>query len=446
MNAFSYEVHEGGAVSRGGLPCCSINIRDESLSLVGLRDTDVRDLLRVVTGLHYADVLSSRASTGARDPEPLPSWQRTISVTIDVENPERWRVAVPRLLDCLSFLTSDHWDVRFEGCARPLGDQPLHIRGTRSGTTIALFSGGLDSAAGLFLETIRGKDVLPLSVHGVAVRGSMQKGVLREVEKRVRKRIDWLRLGVSASGLPKGKTELSQRTRGLLFLGVAAAAASAGNIGRVVAYEPGPGAINLPFTAAQVGSMNTRAMHPRTLRLLWELLGCVLDRPPVLELPFLKMTKGDVCRDLKEKNALEPLLDVTQSCDEGERGKKDTVEHCGACTSCLFRRIAIHAACASEPIGRYRDHVTSKRGPYDIEAVRLHALRVDRIQDERSLRFQFPEVAAVEPHLSLSDLLQLMKRQSKETLAFLARPLALSPRPQPVASAEVNGGLFQNRR
>lgn len=72
------------------------------------------------------------------------------------------------------------------------------------------------------------------------------------------------------------------------------------------------------------------------------------------------------------------------SCDEGEGHKPNAMLHCGLCTSCLFRRIALHAGGLVPDPTQYRDMKTRRRGPYEVMAFEHHAstLRACRSFDD----------------------------------------------------------------
>src|SRR5438477_6446275 len=61
------------------------------------------------------------------------------------------------------------------------------------------------------------------------------------------------------------------------------------------------------------------------------------------------------------------------SCDEGEGHKRDAMLHCGLCTSCLFRRIALHWGGLVPDVTLYRDVATRRHGIYELIAFENHA-------------------------------------------------------------------------
>jgi hypothetical protein len=150
-----------------------------------------------------------------------------------------------------------------------------------------------------------------------------------------------------------------------------AAAASQLQLPTFSVYETGVGCINLPTSAAQIGAQGTRAMHPRTLVQFNQLVECVLDSPVRVVAPFFLHTKGELCR--LAGSALGELARVSMSCDEGEGHKTDAMLHCGLCTSCLFRRIALRSGGLIPDPTAYRDVKTRRHGVYEINAFESHA-------------------------------------------------------------------------
>jgi len=86
--------------------------------------------------------------------------------------------------------------------------------------------------------------------------------------------------------------ESSQRSRGLLFLAVGIATAWTLGQDRLVVFENGIGAINLPYLRSQFGSQTTRSMHPRTLSLAAQLAQTVSRQPFRIDMPALALTKA----------------------------------------------------------------------------------------------------------------------------------------------------------
>ena len=441
--ATTWSVDADGHVREGGEPARVVgDIRAPSLSRpIGWLEpfaADARDLLRVAMAVFQVDRLAPRRVSGIRTVDSQLGWQREIRIQIELEAPDRWKDISERLEELLWFLTDDAWTVTFKTTRRrSWHQQAMFSEAVPSGAELALFSGGLDSMAGLWArhKLASGGVFVAVSACGNSVRRGVQKKsieLLSELGADVRPVVLQHYL---AGG---SKVENTQRTRGILFYCVGAAVASTVRLPSVSTYESGPGAINLPLNDSQVGAQNTRANHPGSLRRLEDLFSRVLDFAPELRIPFAFHTKGAVCR--KAGQELVAIAKCAISCDEGERGKKDTYEHCGLCTSCVLRRAAIYAAIGSADPTPYSRHATAKHGGYDLAAFHQQALR---LKDHGG---RWPDLLAIDPTLrhvetyhsrkglAVEDcrrkLCTLFAQQSEELLNFYdaCHPIALARR------------------
>ncbi len=388
-----------------------------------------RDFLRVMAAVLAADRLSPRRPPKGTRPQRDLAWQRSLSLEIAVECPERWTAVTPLLTQLLSFMTDDAWKLRFKGiAASPVQQQLLGLERVEKIDEVALFSGGLDSVAGLFARSKRdGRSVLAVSACGNEVRGGAQKAAL-EMLRSVGAVATWLKLDHQLRGVerPRSLMEPSQRSRGLLFLAMGATTAYQLQLPSFSIYETGVGCINLPISSAQVGAQATRAMHPRTLLLFNELTARVLDGQVRVEAPFFLHTKGELCS--LAGAALGGLARVSMSCDEGEGHKPDTMLHCGLCTSCVFRRIALHAGGLHPDPTRYRDVATRQHGVYEVNSFESHALRLRECRDFEGLLDLDPDarfaatLPLIEPPKAAAriEVFAMYQRYADEIQAYLA--------------------------
>ena len=84
----------------------------------------------------------------------------------------------------------------------------------------------------------------------------------------------------------------------------------------------------------------------RFTKQLADILAVIWNRePPRFEFPHLWSTKGAVLSELKDEASLHDWR-KTKSCSRNHRREHPGADgsHCGVCTGCLFRRLAIHAA------------------------------------------------------------------------------------------------------
>lgn len=328
--------------------------------------TAIKDLLDIAGAIMWVDRTTQRSRE--RMPyAPQRGWSRDLRVTLGVRDVDLWRrPSVKQALeDFLFWLTEDLWDLEFVTChgMRRHSDlqQPLFSSSSHE-YLIVLYSGGLDSLAGavrLLVENPERGIVLMSAVHN---RQRLRQVINAQV-MHLRRRFgeDRVRFAplpfhvvnrptreLIAAGAGKSmREEHTQRTRGFLFLAFAAAVAAALDARRMLICENGVGAINLPMDWCQLGSQNTRAVHPRTIALMTDLLHLIGQSQMSYEAPFTFSTKAELCTVLDDP-ALNSLVRLTVSCDGFPHRFTKTVTdaelHCGWCTSCLLRRQAIHAA------------------------------------------------------------------------------------------------------
>lgn len=306
------------------------------------------DLVDVAMAVYIADRVCPRRRGAAGGPGHR--WHRVLRLTVPVRHPERWHApaAGALLQEILCGLTDDTWDLEFvprrapsrtiQGSLRaPDAEQPC---------VVALFSGGLDSLAGLCSEALEYVDTRFVLVSG------WTNGRLRA---RQRALVQGFVEGAGRSvfpisipfGLRRGSStydddEQTQRSRGFVHCLFGAAAALAFDADSLACYENGIGAINLPFSRVQLGVENARSAHPIVLQDLSDLVEFITGRSFSIRLPFLMKTKGQVCGAIRALG-LEHLVAETVSCDFYPR-RVEGQPQCGACTSCVLRRQALKIA------------------------------------------------------------------------------------------------------
>jgi hypothetical protein len=130
-------------------------------------------------------------------------------------------------------------------------------------------------------------------------------------------------------------------SRGLVFLTVGYCTAVGADCDELQVYENGIGALNLSLTPAQIGTHNTRSVHPRTLDLASALFSLVGERSFEVKNPSLYSTKGQLVAAMADQ--FRDLILDTFSCDTAYASRIGSVR-CGRCTSCLLRRQSLWAA------------------------------------------------------------------------------------------------------
>lgn len=269
------------------------------------------DLLRIAAGVHTVDRIVKRMKR--KDNE---EGTRRLHLIFEVKEPDFWvnPDVQQLLLKILTFLTDDDWSIGFEHADRagdhgnqdfldlPRPFEPAHA---------ALYSGGLDSAAGLASRLLDGANdfVLVTVGHqsGLHSRVSRQIAALKQIlGSGARLQVQTLHSTLTTA-LHRGKAkrmrlqERTQTSRGFFFCSAAVVAANAYGLRNVEVFENGVGAINLPLMTGMLGGpLSTRGAHPTFLDLMSRLASLVTELPMKFVLPFELKTKGEMLYGLRD--------------------------------------------------------------------------------------------------------------------------------------------------
>jgi 7-cyano-7-deazaguanine synthase in queuosine biosynthesis len=297
------------------------------------------DLLEIAASIHAIDRLVPRLTERQRPAGVV--WTRSLRADIPVRDPDRWRQQIPLLSQLLHWLTDDDWSVEFSPLQPGAGmldtPQQFLFDTVPDGAVPVLFSGGLDSAAGLASELLHG-DAVGISMHTNGWMDGVQRRVLAALNEASHHQCVPLRYRISV----RNSTEASQRSRGLLFLAAGVATAWAMHQDHLRVFENGIGAVNLPFLRSQQGAQATKSVHPLTLRMVQDLASAVSGRSFVIDAPAMALTKAELLRCAP--SAAGKALGLTVSCDVGFAARVPEHRACGACTSCLLRLQSLTAA------------------------------------------------------------------------------------------------------
>lgn len=313
----------------------------ELMDHVGSRSTD---LICIAAGVYAVDRVIKRRSTSANE-----SGVRTFPLCFHVANLDYWRqpAVVDRIAEVLHELTGDNWIIDFAHHERPSQRPPqvrMDFRGAAIPSRLALYSGGLDSAAGLANQLLAGqRDLMLLTV-------GHQSSIRRRCAQQV-KSISSVLPGCGAiyqayfrvnlqSPERMRKQEASQRARGFLFCSSAAIFSLAFDLHEIDVYENGPGAINLPLSSGALASgFSTRGAHPGFLRKMSALVSDALGSEIRFNLPFMWQTKSSMVASLARHPDLSNVASQSHSCVHTS-WREPGVSHCGRCPACLERHQA----------------------------------------------------------------------------------------------------------
>jgi hypothetical protein len=339
------------------------------------------DLLRIASTAYFADRLIRRDRSRGTD-----GWPRDISCSIKVRDLDFWGQPEIRELveDTVGFVSGDRWAFEFAvDKAESNYSRYLALRDTPP--VVCLYSGGLDSAAGLAHRLAAGisRPIIPVVVRH---RSDIGSAVLKQLEWLGGCFCTKLRPLTSMLSMIRPRKlwaeESSQRARSFLFVSVGCVVSWATDSPSLELYESGIGAINAPLLASMEGSQATRSCHPTFLRKMSRLVSLAADRQVAIQLPFRHLTKGEVAKSLVT-NGLQDLAMATTSCVSYPL-RQATGKSCGVCPACIFRRLALHTAGIQERRGSYQIDLldaASIISPRKLKYLKAFLLLVDHLTE-----------------------------------------------------------------
>jgi len=309
----------------------------------------VLDLYNIALVTYVCDTQFWRADIEPRD----------IAIVMTVSNKDRWDNARQHLEAMLRFLTGDSFTFYFVQGTSIKEDFEFHIFEDKS---IALFSGGLDSLAGVKWLVDRNEPFMLVSHPAMALVDKTQEILVQELGKILKSNLEWHQIRATAKrgkGL-RGK-ETSQRSRSFLYLTLASIFALTRGIEKIYLFENGVLALNIPLTQARINE-NTRTAHPSFIRKYVELVEGLFGARLTINNPFLQMTKAEVIKRL-DCDDFRDLVKITISCSQIGRLKYikginlKEIRHCGVCFPCIVRRLSMHSANLWDNDARYKENI-----------------------------------------------------------------------------------------
>jgi len=342
-------------------------------------------------------------------------WSRSIRAWLPVRDPDFWEQHRPAIEGIWTDLTGDELKLRFEQEDSP-ADPP------RQGRTplpdhdcVTLISGGQDSFVGALDLLDAGRRPLLLS-HSASGAVNAAQNAVEAMLRGHQPQIKRLKLGAGkARGRDFPGMESSQRSRTFLFVGAAAVIAALAGSGEVVLNENGVMALHLPLTAARLGSLSTHTSSALgvPVQVINRLIG--LTKPEVVARAIALGHGGDMAQ--------------TVSCWQIGR----TFTHCGICAPCLLRRVS----CERHGVGDVPYDADIFDDPSSLDDTRARdnlTHFVSLIEDlselsDVELEYEYPELLAAAPALTLGDALDLHRRWAAEAASVLfAHPVPASLR------------------
>ena len=294
------------------------------------------DLVLLAGSIAFADRSAKR--------QLMVEWTRHLTLNMPVHEPDRWRSKeiVGSLAAALRFVTGDVWRFEFVPRKKPsdlLGRQTKMPLAQRTSAVLP-FSNGLDSFANYRSLILRESGANP-----IAVTTWNQSVAGRETDWLDENEMPRLRRLKIPFGLGNiHHPEPTYRSRTFVFYTLAALAAHSSDAQRVVIPENGQGSLG-PSLTTFGGEWPHRGSHPGFTERLAGFLHSLDGWSVSFEHPHLWSTKGQVLQTLREHASLNGW-EKTTSCVRDRRhvNLNGAAIHCGVCTGCLLRRLALYAA------------------------------------------------------------------------------------------------------
>lgn len=420
----------------------SVDIRIGALSkkLVSSLPDHVIDLIEIAALVYAVDSSVSRG--GLVDQQMGAQWHRRFNIEMAVRCPELWsRADVKRdLEETLMFLSDDRFRFTFiKNDAAPNSSKWFNFGEDNvwQADSIVMFSGGLDSFAGVLEEIIERRNRVALVSHNSSTKiEKVQKNLQREIGKKLgRKMFKHIPIKIQLAGgtLKEG----THRTRSFLFAVLGTAIAFAFGKKRVRFYENGVVSLNLSPVANAVGTRATRTTHPQTLRRFSNLFSKIFDEPYRIVNPFFWRTKKEIVETISKLEFADTIA-LTRSCADVHNS---TIQHphCGRCSQCIDRRFAMLAAELEQhdPAEAYKvDLMAGKRKHAIDREVALSYVRC--AIDYEGLGFtrleqSHPEISRAVAHLeeteetSLKRLAEMLRRHGEGVASVMQTTLNSRP-------------------
>ena len=331
-----------------GTPNINLALHDFVSSIFYLPDR-ILDLLEIASYIFCADRLILR---GNKANVEYHSWSRLFHFAIKVRDCDFWNTleVKEKLKEALVFMSGDqayHFTFQPGHSTSPAGmlDQKAFQIKPQENTKVILFSGGLDSLAGIVSDLVNSTDQLCLISHRSGQPGTArtQDQLIKELNRHYPDRIRYYKFCCNLHGI--GRKEETQRTRAFLYTSIAYALAYALSQREIFVYENGITSINFPTQQNQMNARSSRTTHPKTITCLenfFHLFSEISQPKFKITTPFLWKTKTDIFHILDEIGQKD-LISSAVSCSHTSQNSKLTT-HCGGCSQCIDRRFAAYGS------------------------------------------------------------------------------------------------------
>lgn len=310
----------------------------------------IKDLLEIAGYVYAADRLIKRGDPISVEYQ---SWSRSLHFFIKVRDYDFWksRDVSLKLIESLVFVSGDmDFHFSFLKGGRDIGQTNLYdMEGIslekRSNSTVALFSGGLDSLAGaLEILTQSDKNIMLIShrSNNSAIT-QIQKGLIDRLMKDFPGRIQYFPFYCNLHG--ERAVEETQRTRIFLYTAIAQALPSLASEEEILVFENGITSVNFYKRQDLMNARASRTTHPKTLQLFEDFYTLIEGNRKRILHPFLYSTKTDILNKIKASGKLD-YINSTITCTKTFLTFENNTQatHCGICSQCIDRQFAAFAS------------------------------------------------------------------------------------------------------
>lgn len=330
------------------------------------------DFLEIASYVFTADCATKRGEwTDGNGEEP---WGRDLAFLVGVREPAFWESSKVKglLQEVLRFLSNDSYSFQFVRLEkdrrvqtpyfefRDKEDWPFH-----KPDRVVMFSGGLDSLAGVVEAAASGAKLVLVSHRPVSTLDARQKKLFGELRKEFPDQLIHVPIWINKN--ERFNREATQRTRSFLFAALGTVVAQVIDAKGVRFYENGVLSVNLPLAEEALRARASRTTHPVTLHLLSQLAALVTERTLTIDNPFLTKTKTEIVQVLaKHKQA--DLMRLSCSCSH-VIFQPNEKRHCGKCSQCIDRRFAVAGAglLSQDPAKDYSTDVFTGARPKELD-------------------------------------------------------------------------------
>lgn len=399
-----------------------------------------QDLLEIAAYVYSADAATPRGERAVtNDVDTFGShWRRRLNFHIPVREPDFWnsKEALAVLRETLDFLSDDYYSFTFYGAHGAPPVQRFFKLETGTGPSsrperVVLFSGGLDSLAGAVEYACGEQRKVLLVNHRSTDKFCRRHDALTKALIEKAKPVPMSQVRVLINKSKHLGAEYTQRARSFLYASMGAAVARMMELDEMTFFENGVVSLNLPVCAQVAGGRATRTTHPKVIRGMERLVRLVAERDGFrLVTPFLGDTKADVIQRIKNRNCGE-LIGMSRSCAETMH-RSNEQPHCGVCSQCIDRRVAVIAADAErfDPLPGYAIDVFTQSLPKNVDKI-MAASYIERANEVGKFKTTgqfigaFPEVLRAlrymdgEPTGVAGRVLKLYQRHATEVTTAL---------------------------